>query len=53
MKKQLVKWDKVTTKDGKPATVVGGDAEGYVVVREKGSDKARSVWSGNLRRKGE
>lgn len=51
MKKQFVKWDKATTKSGQEVTVVGGDAEGYVVVREKGSGEVRSVWRGNLTRK--
>jgi uncharacterized protein YodC (DUF2158 family) len=47
--KVFVRGDKVTTKEGKPATVVQGEPEGYVLIREQG--KHRSVWSGNLERK--
>ena len=45
--------DKVVTKDGKPATVQEGKPDGFVVIKEKGKHTGRSVWSGNLRRKGE
>jgi len=48
-----LKWgDKVTTPDGKPATVREAKPGGeFVVVRVKGERHGRSYWSGNLKKR--